>query len=1813
MSVNITVNGNFVSKHCAKNPLLLDRERAKKELEEERRKKRLLQVREQSKQIAEKIRNDVKETKRKEMEKYEATKAQEFEEWRRQALQQNKHECSEAIFQLGAAHKAARAENQARAEKQAATKTQGTYKEFRKQMEARRRKNENVQKEKPSTSSKGQSSCTDCQFKCKCYTIGQEEAQKRKRNSCLYSSDSDTLSSDEETSDEETLKDTPSLTTLSPCKSPTTTTTATQTSLKQKQTKHLKQTPAVYMDVEVGSDDSVLITGPVEVKDKHAEYNRQFSSVIRVSPKKPKQKKEAQASKQVQVTSISTTTTSTTENKENSNNSNENVTIPPVMPPKEKRFTLISNLVKKQEELPKFSKEMSPTKRRTTEQQQQHGSPRKFIAMPPAPLARPPVARPISSTQPMSPPRKESISSKSSKVTSRGHTTQPPPPTTKSISTASANTVAMASTASSSCGGRVQFYDYNSKLTKEGTQSSANVEVIQQRDKVQPTAMEQAAVETRLQYDRQQDMQEKQKQMMERGQKALEREQVRRDCNDLTEKLEALTKQYPRQVPITENNPHIFADKQLRLEGKMNSAIEKLLSRPNIITCSEMDESVNKSQQQTTTKPKVSNEINLGAINTSNDAQQADDATSDSCCSILLGYVDDQSRQVRKDLEQWSDKEDSQKQRRLKNLLQRLDKLRHSIIQEIKTNKSNKTEKPATARDDNYRQLIEDISTFRQERENIILEEKEAHKEKSAVCKEKNTPKENEDKTKKTSDKKLLAEREKLLEQKEAILEEKLREFYELQKQKNKQTPKSKTEDKDKEAKSHASAEIAKDKNAENKSQENKENINCSSLETPVEIIITVQGETKCVKIPVKSNKRKTAHKKPSPTHLATLIKSPHAKVCAKKLTPKKTVSNKEPTPKAAPTLVRHNSYDSNSTSYMSLPSQIPTKLGALVDNKTQNQMSYNSSMEDTQTSTETESDGRQANKKPPPHLNPLVAQYVQRLLGMSRKTIQRLAVSSSDIETPSSSVINTSGNVSSCESLLSDEHMAFVESFVQENRSFIKELEQSMRAQNNVSLEDSMKAFDEIWRKRLKQKQNKTYPQKQLREEVKKPKPPKSPKTMRVAKTQTKELQSREVSSQTKLNEKHIAPKIKPKLPLNLEKSNETESSPEMLEKLKAKSKQRFAAKLDKAVETKLSPDVNKSESDSQIARYAQLTENCTHRIAELTELINRVREEKQRLLEVTLSSVSDNGRQSTEYLELPEGKSHRTSANNNEAESSVASSTEEATATTLKSAPSLEASGNRRQPIQLAKLDKNHPITASQDSGIADSRPITAQEHRLDFDPISQTSTESHSAMHQRKTKPPPTLRRFSPQFQEEELAHELSTILEVDTPANSRINTAASQKSVDTPANSRTTTAASQKSEEQITVARADEASLPSQQQQQDQHHQPIMFPTFEEYVQRMNLDITQLDAEQSSLLHAEFSHFIEDMQRSRLKNQKHPSPPQYIEFPSINGYLNQNKPPDVVADQTEIMEDSLAQLRISSLKPKGFPPVREYVQQKCKENPSPNGGAQQILLDTESLENITDIITNTDSDSASLDIEKELKQRKILKHSFRYTTKPKEIFSSTAHHDVGEFYQELMGFESGIEKLSTSETTTTQLETDLKRMVNQWSKENKEKPPQYQSLSSTTTSSSVAEKLGKSTSLDESSNENGRPLDLRDFLKRELMKHSNFSTSTSTSSIDDSLRSQFLHSLIGSLTPRTNAATSKSGQHTLDRQKTSTPVPGHSSQTRSTPGSGENPLNTTSSQLFSGESHISSVHGCERSKNNTAGRSNASGAGGNQSSD
>nr|XP_013101634.1 unnamed protein product [Stomoxys calcitrans] len=1773
MSLNITVNGKFVSKSCPKNPLLLDREKAKKELEEERRKKRLLQVREQSKKIAEKIRNDVKESKLKAKQKYESTKAEEFEQWRQKALQKNKMEYSEAIFQVGSAHKAAQAENKAQADKHK-SKPQ-TYKEFRKQMLARKHDKENM----PTTqtfcnqihvcpNTVGQDKCCG---NCKLTT---DEAHKRKRYTSFSSSDSETTDSDEETSNEETLKETSSIScSMSPTKSATTTSNniATQTSIIRAE-KNLKKTPAVYMDVEVGSDDSILISAPLEINDKHAEYNRQFSRIIRVSPSKKKRNQQFKTETQKQTVSVASTTSNLGDYQAEVQDTCDQTKATTT---KEKRFTLISDLVRKQGDLPKtFIRENSPSKRSTIEATAIQKSPRKFVALQTlsSSAERPPISRPISqNTITPGSPTKASNSTKSSKAIA-GCNTQP-----TSISAASANNTALGGgTSSSSNSCRVQFYDYNSKITREGAQSQTNAKANRQRETVLPSAMDQANVENRLHYDRQQDMLAKNKQTEERSQKALERERIRRDCNDLTEKLEALTRKYPRQVPTNEN-PHIFQDKQLRMEGKMNTAIEKILKQPNVITCSELGQSETIRQQkvqEVNCDKKFGNGINVGIATSSGKALVSDGASSDSCCSILLGYVDDQSRQVRKDLEQTAEKDNGLKQKRLQNLLQRLDQLRNALLEELKSTqdkqKAGRTKTSPSEKETNYQQLIEDITNYRQERENIMIEDI-VQQQKPKESKEIKNDKKSADKqhAKKNDQLPRLDEREKVLQQKEAILEEKVREFYKLQKHKNKSSASRQR----KESGSEEPTSCSQNEDpSEIEEEEDKENVEYTAIETPVEIVIKVQGETKCIKMPSK-NKRKPLHKK-HPTQLATLIRSPQAKGTPRKKTTQRPMACKEKPTKSA--LGRQNSYDSNSTSYMSLPSQIPNQLGTLMD---KNEKIHSQPLtDDTQTSTEDDSLRHQF-KKPAPPLNPLVAQYVQRLLGMSRKAVQKLGVSSSDIETPNSTLVNTSANNSSCESLLiSEERLACVESFVQENRSFIKELEQSLKSGNNSTLENSMRVLDEIWRKRFKQQREapatkkvaaqKSTANHQSNSNDNKPQTMKDVKnTANKQRELVKTSQSRNKESQAQ-NPSKLLSSLSPNISNNKNQSViEIESSPEFLSKI------RKTQKVDKAVDALKAQELDKSEQDSQIARYAQLTENCTHRIAELTELINRVRQEKQRLLEVTLSSVSDNGRQSTEYLELPDGKSRTT----NEAESSMASSNEEATAaasSTVDQKSAHPAKDIVRQIPKLSALEKNRQINASQDSGIAESRPITAQENRLDLDPISHTSTESQSNAQQRKMRPPPSLKRFSPQFQEDDLVHELSTILEVDTPGNSRIHTAVAHSS------------------EERTNANGAAVEIPS--------HYPIMFPTFEEYVQRLNLDITQLNAEQSSQLQADFSLLKEEMQRSQTKDKK--TPLQYKEFPSINGYTNQTKN-EQITDEGDHLDESVNQLRINSLKPKQFPDVREYVQQRSDKkttNSTPNDD-QQLLLDTESLENITE------SESASLDIEKELKNRKILRNSFRYT-KSKQIFSSTAHLDDGnEFYREMLEGESGIEKLSTSDNTIAILETDLKRMVHQWTTAEDGKKrnliPQnkqlYQSLSSTTTSTtnsqSKAEKLQKSTSLEEISNEIGRPLNLRDFLTRELLKHANFSTSTSnsTSTSDDSLRSQFLYSLIGSLTPRTNAATSKSGQHTLDRQKTSTPVPMLSAQTHSTPSS-RPPSNASSTQLFSGESRLSSVHGNDHSK-------------------
>ena len=142
--------------------------------------------------MAKKIREDVNEEKNRQLKKLHDTKEQEMECWRQHALERTGEDYRTAIFQIGTAHKAARMERQEQAEKQ---KAQGTYKDFKKQVAARKC-NPGKVKFNVDKSCRCKKSCPDKKMRCTCTQTDvrcekfNDEPHKRKRDSCFSSSES---------------------------------------------------------------------------------------------------------------------------------------------------------------------------------------------------------------------------------------------------------------------------------------------------------------------------------------------------------------------------------------------------------------------------------------------------------------------------------------------------------------------------------------------------------------------------------------------------------------------------------------------------------------------------------------------------------------------------------------------------------------------------------------------------------------------------------------------------------------------------------------------------------------------------------------------------------------------------------------------------------------------------------------------------------------------------------------------------------------------------------------------------------------------------------------------------------------------------------------------------------------------------------------------------------------------------------------------------------------------------------------------------------------------------------------------------------------------------------------------------------------------------------------------------------------------------------------------------------------------------------------------------------------------------------------
>ncbi|XP_055903572.1 formin-J isoform X2 [Eupeodes corollae] len=1218
---------------------------------------------------------------------------------------------------------------------------------------------------------------------------------------------------------------------------------------------------------------------------------------------------------------------------------------------------------------------------------------------------------------------------------------------------------------------RVQFFDYNNKFHKQYDQPTSAVEIHEPvtNTEAEMNAMELAALENKSRETKEIEINKLRQQSKERYQKAIEREQVRRGCEELTAKLDALTKQ--GQLLPSDNRQfafHRIPQVTKEHETKLNNAVEGILKRPAIITCPLID------------RPKP--DIAIGAVhqpNTQIDGLNLESAfkqninnslnSSDSCGSILLGYVDDHSKQIAYDIQKFKKQHgetDNAKAEKLQNLLNRINKLRENLIKELE-----QCSVVDVSDKNRVQNMMDSLTDLRKEHENILIH---------------------------NSAKDSIEARENNLKKKEAVLEKKLREFYEMHKAAEKSnrlnTAQERTEElqnksKEKDEQKESDEVIRPKKTSKKTVEPNIQNYQASNENSGTvgkqskkskkkerrdtnQIIVNEQkesstsdeefeedilGERKLVvgqdpvQIVIKVKSRKT-NKIPSksPRKLSTLIHSPVLKKPRRKLTSVRSI-------------------DSNSTSYQSLPSKIQTNADKILKNVPQILKTESEVVSDEES---------EYSKKKSTNLNPLMAHYVQRLLGMSRTSINALGVTSSDIETPSNSVINTTANLTAAETeRLASKRLKNVQKFIEDNYSFIGELEESIRQSN--STDSSLKNVELVWKETLKETKSKKED-----------------------------------------------PRLKEPLKSSLKKSSKPKK-PEF-----------------------------QNEKQPQVDKATQMTDNCTQRIAELTEMIMKVRREKQKILETTLSSTSENGRNSTEYLNLPERHN-----NSNESSSKILDSQ------LLKSADILHS----KSPETGPRLEKDKITGMSRDSGISLSRPITVQEtpeSPIDDDlPQVQSSIESLSGQF-KKPKPPISIARYSPQLPAEEIPHELSTIFEVDTPATSRLNTSLHAPSV----------------QEQV---------LKNNDHRNDQitYRQ---FPTFEKYVRMNNLDMTQFDPEFSIQLEKEFNEFINFARVGKAA--------EYAEFASFTKYISNSSH----SESKEAAVELLASLKLANLSFKRFPTQKEYL--------AKIGVSDSDLLDSRSFDNLESskkLNSNSSSESSLLNIEKELQLRDIISKPFQQQPLQRdngEKGSSSITGSSINVQSRQQADISGIRQftLISSDEKSTNLEEDLKKMGLKWPSTMKKKTIETQALSSSTSSNfeqsaftpkrktfnftqgsenSMQNKVQTAQDTTTLTEDSGQKLNLREFLKKELLKRT--VTSSSLSFSDDSVASSILRSILGSINSSGGQQQpNEVGVPTLDRHKTSTPM---ASQSISSNKVGSKSHGETSSvQLFSGESRLSSVH-------------------------
>lgn len=393
----------------------------------------------------------------------------------------------------------------------------------------------------------------------------------------------------------------------------------------------------------------------------------------------------------------------------------------------------------------------------------------------------------------------------------------------------------------------------------------------------------------------------------------------------------------------------------------------------------------------------------------------------------------------------------------------------------------------------------------------------------------------------------------------------------------------------------------------------------------PVKIIINVTGNVELEKRLNEPRRR---------PHQTTIPVSDDPGPVFFKTPTKKAILNPKPveTELKIPTITLNADADGSSTStaYRSLPTTLN-----LTTNKKQTKLTKT-------TSTTT----------------PALGHYITRLLGMSRASIEQLGVSScTSLETPSSSLINVSANMSSENGIIDEERMQKVKRFIDESYSFISDVEESLK-QTNVN-GDANKTIENVWMKTFK---NKEAEMKRMKKE------------------------SRHLKEQLRKKEE-------------LERAREATAAPPLIRPILKKPNS--PKKVQVFVDEKAAPI---SSDESLVIHFDDITGDINKKISNLEEMINQVRREKKKLLESTLTSDattatnSERGQNSTEYLEISNKRLDDTSSEVSDLRTQEGTISEELG----------------------QKLISSRQIGISRDSGICVSRPMTATDVRDRISPV-------------------------------------------------------------------------------------------------------------------------------------------------------------------------------------------------------------------------------------------------------------------------------------------------------------------------------------------------------------------------------------------------------------------------------------------------------------------------------------------------------------